>query len=214
MECFDHQRAKMGIGCGLETIGDTRFGTIYWSGESVMRGLPAFRVIIEDEALQIHIVVSVDAELDCTFKLLRPNQKKGLEDPTEALQLELDLTKLLEVIGPFAKSIKCLESAHSTAADVYLFWLAIVAQLEQLFGKKQGGALPNRIKEQIRAITNRRFNGMINNAPTDVYVAAFFLDPRMLPVTCISRLAQAHSYHVLLQITEEHQSSVKATSTL
>jgi hypothetical protein len=59
MECFDHQRQKMGIGRGLETIGETRFGTIYWSGESVMRGLPALKVIVEDEDLQIHIPVSV-----------------------------------------------------------------------------------------------------------------------------------------------------------
>jgi hypothetical protein len=98
-----------------------------------------------------------------------------------ALQLELDLKKLLEIIGPFAKSIKCLKSAHSTAADVYLFWLAIVAQLDQVFVKKQ---LPEQVKAQIRGITNRRFSGMIDDAPTDVYVAAFFLDPRVLRCVC------------------------------
>jgi hypothetical protein len=43
-----------------------------------------------------------------------------------------DLEQLLLVIGPIAKSIKCLESSHSTVADVYLFWLAIVASLEDL----------------------------------------------------------------------------------
>ena len=87
-----------------------------------------------------------------------------------------DLTKLLDVIAPFAKSIKCLESSHSTAADVYLFWLAIMAHLEDLF-RKTPYTLPNHVKEQIRAISNRRFDGMINHAPTDVYIAAFFLDP-------------------------------------
>jgi hypothetical protein len=107
---------------------------------------------------------------------------KGLSHPTEAIQLELDLSKLIEVIGPFAKSIQCLESTHSTPADVFLFWLAIMAQLDQLF-RDSKFQLPNDVKEQIRAITNRRYDGMINNGPTDVYFAAFFLDPRTL-ISC------------------------------
>jgi hypothetical protein len=208
MECFDYQRDRMGIGRGLVTIGDTRFGTIYWSGESILRGLPAFRVIIQDEVLQIHIPVSAEESVHIQ---IADSTKKGLEDSTEALQLELDLTKLLEVIGPFAKSIKCLESAHSTAADVYLFWLAIVAQLEQLFLKKQTGSLPNYVKEQIRAITNRRFNGMINNAPTDIYIAAFFLDPRVLALPIYVNLICIML--TFLQITEELQSFATTKST-
>ena len=81
--------------------------------------------------------------------------------PTEAIQLELDLTKLVEVLGPFAKSIKCLESAHSTPADVFLFWLSIMAQLEQLF-RENKIQLPTAVQKQIRAIINRRYDGMIN----------------------------------------------------
>ena len=58
MEHFDHQRDQLGISRGLESIGETRFGTIYWAGRSVQRGLPAFRAIIEDESLGINIAVS------------------------------------------------------------------------------------------------------------------------------------------------------------
>ena len=58
-EHFDFQREKVGITRGLETIGETRFGTVYWSGESVVRGMPAFKVIIEDETLEIQIPVGV-----------------------------------------------------------------------------------------------------------------------------------------------------------
>jgi hypothetical protein len=111
-------------------------------------------------------------------KNIDPRCGKGLSHPTEAIQLELDLSKLIEVIGPFAKAIQCLESTHSTPADVFLFWLAIIAQLDQLF-RDSKFQLPNDVKEQIRAITNRRYDGMINTGPTDVYFTAFFLDPRM-----------------------------------
>lgn len=97
---------------------------------------------------------------------------------TELLQFELKLRKLLEVIGPFAKAIKCLESTHSTAADVYLFWLAIVAQLDHLF-RENKVLLPDHVKEDVRAITNRRFNGMLNKTSSDIYLTAFFLDPRV-----------------------------------
>jgi hypothetical protein len=142
-----------------------------------MRGLPAMKAIVANENLQITIPVSnfIDSDLWRSW----PGWQ-GLGHPAEAIQLELDLTKFVEVIGPFAKSIKCLESTHSTAADVYLFWLAIMSQLEELF-REDKIKLPNNVKEEIRAITNRRFNGMINDAPTDVYVAAFFLDPRTPP---------------------------------
>jgi hypothetical protein len=51
----------MGIHRGLESIGETRFGTLYWSGQSILRGLPALKEIIANEALQIHIPVSVIA---------------------------------------------------------------------------------------------------------------------------------------------------------
>ena len=58
MEHFNYQRKKMGISRGLETIGETRFGTLYWSGKSVLRGLPALKAIAADEELQIKITVS------------------------------------------------------------------------------------------------------------------------------------------------------------
>jgi len=47
MEHFNHQRARLGIRQGLEYIGETRFGTIYWSALSVQRGLPAFAALAE-----------------------------------------------------------------------------------------------------------------------------------------------------------------------
>jgi len=92
-------------------------------------------------------------------------------------QLELELTKLIAVLGPFAKAILCLESAHSTCADVYLFWISALASIEDLFRSGQSG-LQNETIKSIRAISNKRFDQMINDGPTDIYITSFFLDPR------------------------------------
>jgi hypothetical protein len=67
MEHFDYQRKKMEISRGLETIGETRFGTLYWSGKSILRGLPALKAITAIEELQITIPVS-----DSEYRLRKP----------------------------------------------------------------------------------------------------------------------------------------------
>lgn len=90
---------------------------------------------------------------------------------------EHDLEQLLLVIGPIAKSIKCLESSHSTVADVYLFWLAIMASLEDLI-ENDKLALSMPVIEKIRRLCNWRFNKMINDSPSDIFITGFFLVPR------------------------------------
>jgi hypothetical protein len=62
--------------------------------------------------------------------------------------LKHNLEQLLLVIDPTAKSIKCLESSYSTIADIYLFWLAIMASLEYLI-KNDKLALPMPVIEKI-----------------------------------------------------------------
>lgn len=93
------------------------------------------------------------------------------------MAFELELTKIISVLGPFAKAIECLEHSHCTAADVFLYWLAIQSQLQYLFEENRVG-LPASAIEDIRAIANRRFDEMINESPNDVYLTAFYLDPR------------------------------------
>jgi hypothetical protein len=57
MEHFNYERTSLKIGRGLQSIGDTRFGTIYWAAESLRRCLPALRNIVGDEVLGIDINV-------------------------------------------------------------------------------------------------------------------------------------------------------------
>ena len=78
---------------------------------------------------------------------------------------------------PFARAIQCLEARHATAADVYMYWLAIVAQLSDLMAKpscKYGTV----VKERVRAIVNFRFSQLIDNPRAkNIYLSAFALDP-------------------------------------
>ncbi len=93
------------------------------------------------------------------------------------MAFKLSLTKYLAVAEPFARAIECLESAHSTPSDVFVFWLAIMATLERRF-LDQRVKLPTHTIENIRAIANQRFDELINEGPEDAYLAAFFLDVR------------------------------------
>jgi hypothetical protein len=50
---FDEARKDLHIPRGLISIGETRFGSIYWSLNSVLDGMPAFRKIIQQPNLGI-----------------------------------------------------------------------------------------------------------------------------------------------------------------
>jgi hypothetical protein len=95
----------------------------------------------------------------------------------KSLMFQADLAKLIAITGPYAKAIQCLESSQTTCADVYLYWLAIVAQMEQLLEGTDTITLLKETQTAIRAITNARFKQMINDAPNDPYITAFFLHP-------------------------------------
>ena len=75
------------------------------------------------------------------------------KDSSDSLLFRIALTKLITILGPFEKSIQCWESQQTTCADIYLFFLAIVAQLEEIFAKNTIKLQPNTI-EAIQAITN------------------------------------------------------------
>ncbi|KAF9228359.1 hypothetical protein BS17DRAFT_763855 [Gyrodon lividus] len=154
------------LNLGIKTaIGDTHFKTIYWAGKSVQHGLTAFQAIVENEALGIDITPTTHKSLNNLFIL------GGVR-----MKFELDLARLLTVIGPYAKAIQCLEGGHVTANWVYYYWLGITSQLDSLFWRNEYDLTASTI-EDICAITNCRFNEIITDAPNDIYLVAFFLDP-------------------------------------
>lgn len=58
LDHFDVARKELHIARGLQSIGETRFATIYWSLDSVLQGIPPFVKIIQDKSLGIESDVS------------------------------------------------------------------------------------------------------------------------------------------------------------
>lgn len=95
-----------------------------------------------------------------------------------------NLSLLIAVLMPIAHAITCLESTHSTVADVFLFWLAVMAQFDNLLTSPDSDDLVPSDKEHIRRILNYRWQQMIvlpsTNGPAEtvsVYVVGFLLHP-------------------------------------
>ncbi|KAF8583998.1 hypothetical protein K439DRAFT_1293915, partial [Ramaria rubella] len=149
-------RADMDLGQGLESIGKTRFATICWAALSVQRCLPAIRHLVSTKQKVNHLFI---------------------EQSSSALRFEFSLNRLIMILLPFAKAILCFEAAHVTASDVYVFWLAITASIKDVIDDPE-----NDIDEQtaceIRGIINYCFRELFQEPHGDVYVVAFYLDPR------------------------------------
>jgi len=89
--------------------------------------------------------------------------------------MERDLGTYVTVVGPFICSLWALEASHANASDVFVFWLAIAATLEELFGKDEDKTgIPASLAQRITAIFNSRWKEFFAN---DVYFVAFALDP-------------------------------------
>jgi len=117
---------------------------------------------------------------------------KIFDDTDSAYSFWRVLTLLGSVIMPIARAIQCLGSKEINAADVYLYWLAVVVQLHDLFARDDKLAAPKyslSLKEKIRAIVNYRFNQLIfNKHSQNIYLIAFSLDPCMFLYTSYNQL--------------------------
>ncbi|KAI9458443.1 hypothetical protein F5148DRAFT_971004, partial [Russula earlei] len=79
--------------------------------------------------------------------------------------LQRDLKQLGAVLMPFACAIQCLEAKDTNPADMYTYWLAIVAHLQDLLTKddslKEKLKYAIELKEKICAIANSWFAQLI-----------------------------------------------------
>jgi len=105
-----------------------------------------------------------------------------------------DLTVYTSVMAPIARSIKALESRAANAADVFVFWLGIAASLRSLFSEPSHiTGITSELAGKVTRVVNRRYKEFIDNSPTDVYFAAFFLDPRMFHPFIDGHLLKYHT---------------------
>lgn len=93
-----------------------------------------------------------------------------------AARFRYELAELVDILAPIAHSILCLESPHSTLADVILYWAAICAQYRQLIDDRSFG-LKSSVQQALISIINRQYREIINNGPHDAYFACLALDP-------------------------------------
>ncbi|KAF6756529.1 ribonuclease H-like domain-containing protein [Ephemerocybe angulata] len=175
-DLFDAERKEMGIAKGLLTMSDTRFGSVFWSIDSVLVGYPALKRVGTD--------MTNGLEEDSKVREL-------FGDEDTAHEFEKMLKRLHALLLPFARSIQCLEGREITPADPYRYWLAITAQVHDLIITDDALSRPRyskETKEEIRRIANHRFSDLIENeASGNVYLTAFFLDPDNRAATIYSK---------------------------
>ena len=107
------------------------------------------------------------------------------DDDKDVFTFQRDLKWLGAILMPFARAIQCLKAKDTNPADVYTYWLAIVAHLQDLMTMddtlKEKSKYSIELKENICAIANYRFSQLIENEQaSNVYLTAFVLDPGMI----------------------------------
>ncbi|KAI0695307.1 hypothetical protein BC835DRAFT_1273502, partial [Cytidiella melzeri] len=133
----------------------------------------------------------------CSLRTNMPAIKALCNANTVNLKVRVRNNELLLILAPGAKSTMCLESTNSTVSDVYVFWLATLAELHDIITDRHN-PMPNEVREDIRRIANFRWKGMIEQSPTaDVYHAGFILDPRKCLLSYLELLEFYSSKSVL-----------------
>ncbi|KAJ7669618.1 ribonuclease H-like domain-containing protein, partial [Mycena olivaceomarginata] len=152
----DALRVILEIKKGLETVGKTRFGTLYWAGYALQRCIPGISELIQ----------SGDKSKLAWFKQMRTFQNFVLE-----------LQQLCCILEPIARAIKCLEGLEVTVGDIWKFYVAITAVLHDLFTKDETLSIPKSVRDEVSAIVNKRYDEMIHGPSGDLFLSGFFLDP-------------------------------------
>ena len=94
------------------------------------------------------------------------------------VEFEQSLLQYTTIVTPIIRSLWSLEAAHANTADVFVFWLASVAMLWDLFAKGTATTgIPTSLVEAVIAIFNKHYKEFFAN---EVYFVAFALDPRVL----------------------------------
>ncbi|KAK0429635.1 hypothetical protein EV421DRAFT_1723029 [Armillaria borealis] len=156
MTQLEQRRLEEEITEGLIKIGKTRFATHY---SACVLGIHAF---IGDVLMNLQ-----NKDVIAAFSGQRAN-----------LEFQLALKQYSTIIGPLARSLWALEAAQTNAADVYMFWLAIAAELRDIFSRPEDTGIKQELAKKIIHIFLRRYKEFIDESPDDIYFIAAYLDPR------------------------------------
>ncbi|KAG8979584.1 hypothetical protein FRB94_011532 [Tulasnella sp. JGI-2019a] len=149
----------------LRNLAELEIPFLPWdASDSALRCLPLVTELIHDGVL--------DLKRECGISWMKTRKL--------VREFEDGLNQLKGALEPIARATKCLESSQATLADVYLFWLAIMAYYRDMIDNnmKDGGLqFPDDVLDQIRTIVNSRYKEMIENPDRQFYLATFFLHP-------------------------------------
>jgi hypothetical protein len=189
----------MQINHGLEKIGKTRFGTLYWAGYALGPCLPPIQQLVTtgviradgtDKVLIIYKCKSVGlTDVQDTAKLAWMKNLRLFSD------FQIQLQQLVCILEPIARAIKCLEGLQVTVGDVWKFYVAITAVLHDLFLENSLG-IPEEVQEQVRFLVNKRYQEMIEGPSGDLYLSGFYLDPRTVYLPSFPFLTDTFLEHV------------------
>ncbi|KAG0700235.1 ribonuclease H-like domain-containing protein, partial [Suillus ampliporus] len=164
----------------LQKIGKTRFGTHWTAANALDPCLPNIRNLVGLRAIKFKVRLNLAKWPLKTTDICHKNTKiQGMfmnRASGKYNEFEQILLQYITIVAPIIRSLWSLEAAHANASDVYIFWLAIAATLNDLFSKGTiVTGIPTSLAHEVTAIFNKRYEEFFTN---DIYFVAFALDPR------------------------------------
>jgi hypothetical protein len=78
--------------------------------------------------------------------------------------------------NPFVHSLWTFEATNANGADIFIFWLVIIAYLTDLFSKPETTGIPISLSNKITLTFNKCYDEFFKH---EFYFATFCLDPHM-----------------------------------
>ncbi|TRM58371.1 ribonuclease H-like domain-containing protein [Schizophyllum amplum] len=146
----------------LKKIGKTRFGSHHPAASSLLAVMGHIRKLVQNGSISFK-----NKTLASLFS------KGGRASYTK---LESALQQYVDIVEAPVKAICALEASHATLSDVFVFFLAIAAHLNELFNNAQSG-IDSGVADDVTEIFNDRYDEIFDE-DHDEYFVTFALDPR------------------------------------
>ncbi|KXN87127.1 hypothetical protein AN958_09181 [Leucoagaricus sp. SymC.cos] len=145
----------------FQKIRRTHFGTYWMVAMSLEPVLPSIQQLVINKVIK--------------FKN-KAVQEMFLNQVSDAYsQFEKRLIQYTTIVAPFVRLLWSLKAAHATASDVFIFWMAIGAVLNDILKNSQASlGIELTLASNIQKIYNWCYEGFFLS---DLYFAAFALDP-------------------------------------
>ncbi|KAG2116350.1 hypothetical protein BD769DRAFT_1778182 [Suillus cothurnatus] len=121
-------------------------------------------------------VATLGEQLESVFGWKARTSGDGVIPILERGKFEQSILQYITIVAPIIRALWSLEAAYANASDVFIFWLAIIATLNDLFSKGPNmTGVPVSLACEVTAIINKWYHEFFTN---EVYFVAFTLDPR------------------------------------